>query len=290
MGKKRKLFHKWTFTRRLVQWSILLVFLSPLFLVKVESDNFFFGSLASSSIIGITLTDPFAALQVLFASKEISFVYMGGALLIFGFYFIVRGRVFCSWVCPLNTLLEITDKIRKFLKLPDKQMDRHQKKYYALATIVLSFLIGVPIFEIFSPIGFTMRNLLFTYGTGIWLLLAIILFDLLISKRGWCRYICPLGGFYQSIGKFGLFQVKFNHDACVGCIKCRSVCFADPDILEPTINRETQYVKAGDCSLCGACVDNCPFGALKITVRELPRNENAFHAKTGVHAKDRFMK
>lgn len=276
MVKKPRAIRKWTLTRGLVQWSIVLLFISPLFLVKIESDNFFFGSLASSSILGITLTDPFAALQVLFASREISFAYLGGALLIFVFYLIIRGRVFCSWVCPLNTILELTDKIRKYVKLPDLQLNRNQKKSYALATIILSFFIGVPIFEIISPIGFTMRNLLFTYGVGIWVIVAIILFDLLVAKRGWCRYLCPLGGFYQSIGKFGLFQVKFNHEACVGCTTCRSVCFADPDILEPSINRETMFVEAGDCSLCGACVDNCPFNALEITLREKPPLINHF--------------
>lgn len=279
MVKKRKRMHKWTFTRRIVQWAIIALFLSPLFLVQIESDNFFFGSLASSSFLGITLTDPFAALQVFLASREISFVYGGGALIIFLFYLIVRGRVFCSWVCPLNTLLEMTDKIRKFVRLPDKPLNRHSKKYYALAVLVLSFLIGVPIFEIFSPIGFTMRNLLFTYGIGIWFIVAIILFDLLVSKRGWCRYVCPLGGFYQYIGKAGLFQVKFNHDACVGCTTCRSVCFADPEILEPSINRESQYVKAGDCSLCGACVDHCPFDALTIQVKEMPNVKNHYWQK-----------
>lgn len=277
--KKKKRIRKWTIARRIVQWSIILLFLSPLLLVEVEGDNFFFGSLASSSILGITLTDPFAALQVFVASKNVSFVYLGGALIIFLFYLFVKGRVFCSWVCPMNTLLEITDKLRKFFKLPDKRFDRHQKIYYALGILVLSFLIGVPIFEIISPIGFTMRNMLFTFGIGIWIIVAIVLFDLFVSKRGWCRYLCPLGGFYQAIGKAGLFRVKFNHDACVGCTKCRSVCFADPVILEPGIDRETQYVVASDCSLCGACVDSCPFGALKITVRDKPAFNNPFHEK-----------
>lgn len=277
--KKTKTIRKWTIARRIVQWGIILLFLSPLFLVKVEGENFFFGSLASSTILGITLTDPFAALQVFVASKKFTLAYFGGALLIFAFYLLVRGRVFCSWVCPMNTLLELTDKLRKFFKLPDKKLDRHQKVYYALGVLVLSFLIGVPVFEIISPIGFTMRNMLFSFGIGILIILAIVLFDLFVSKRGWCRYLCPLGGFYQAIGRAGLFQVKFNHDACVGCTTCRSVCFADPEILEPSINRESQFVTAGDCSLCGACVDHCPFDALKITVREKPSISNPFHEK-----------
>lgn len=279
MVKKPRYIRKWTLARRIVQWSILILFLSPIFLVKVEGDNFFFGTLTSSSFLGVTLTDPFAALQVLMATREISFVYFGGALIIFLFYALVRGRVFCSWVCPLNTLLELTGKLRKWVKLPDKQLNRHQKKYFALAFIILSFLIGVPIFEVISPIGYITRNLLFTWGIGVWLIFAIILFELFVSKRGWCRYICPLGGFYQSIGKLGIFQVKFNHDACRGCEMCRSVCFSDPEILEPGIFRESQYVKADDCTLCGACVDNCPFDALKITVKEKPLLINHFHEK-----------
>lgn len=281
MAKKRKRIQKWTIARRFVQWLILILFLSPLFLVEIEGDNFFFGTLSSSSIFGITLTDPFAALQVFFASRELSFAYFSGAIIIFFFYLIIRGRLFCSWVCPVNTILELTDKLRKFVKLPDIKFNRHNKKYLALLTIILSFLIGVPIFEIISPIGFTMRNLLFTWGIGVWLLLAIVLFDLFISKRGWCRYFCPLGGFYQSIGKFGLFQVKFNHDACVGCTTCRSVCLSSPEILEPGINRETKFVTSGDCTLCGACVDHCPFDALTIAVREKPKMTNPFHEKNG---------
>jgi len=277
--RKMKSIRKWTITRRIVQFSIIALFLSPLLLVEIESDNFFFGSLASSTFVGIVLSDPFAALQVMFASKKVNIAYMSGALIIFVFYLVLRGRVFCSWVCPVNTLLEFTEKLRRFFKVKDKTYNRHTKKYLALLVLLLSFIIGVPVFEIFSPIGFTMRNALFTFGIGIWIIIAIVLFELLISKRGWCRYFCPLGGFYQSIGKAGLFKVEFNHDACMGCDKCRSVCFAEPVILEPGIFRESKFVDAGDCSLCGACVDHCPFDALKITA-QLPRtlNENTFWA------------
>lgn len=280
MMKIKKSLQKWTLARRIVQFSIIALFLSPLFFVEVEGDNFFFGSLASSTFVGIVLSDPFGALQVMLASKKVNLVYMSGALIIFMFYLLVRGRVFCSWVCPVNTLLEFTGKLRKYIKAPDKTYNRHSKKYLALLILLLSFIIGVPVFELFSPIGFTMRNALFTFGIGIWIILAIVLFELLISKRGWCRYFCPLGGFYQSIGKVGVFKVHFDHEACVGCDKCRSVCFADPMILEPGIFRESKYVLAGDCSLCGKCIDHCPFDALKITA-QLPASlhGNSFWVK-----------
>ncbi|MBP2239774.1 ferredoxin-type protein NapH [Cytobacillus eiseniae] len=270
MSKMKKMgssLRKWTVARKIVQFSIIALFLSPLIFAVVEGDHFFFGSLGSSTFIGIVLSDPFAALQVILASKKINIGYLSGAMIIFLFYFIVSGRVFCSWVCPVNTLLELTEKLRKYIKVPDKIYNRHIKKQLALAVLVLSFIVGVPVFELVSPIGFTVKNALFTFGIGIWIILAIVLFELLISKRGWCRYFCPLGGFYQSFGEAGVFNVKFDHDACVGCDTCRSVCFADPVILEPGIYRESKFVVSGDCSLCGACVDHCPFNALKITAQ-----------------------
>ncbi|MDX8366852.1 quinol dehydrogenase ferredoxin subunit NapH [Cytobacillus sp. IB215665] len=268
MRLKRKSYHKWTVVRRLVQFGILLLFLSPLFFVDIEGENFFFGSLSSSSFFGIVLSDPFATLQVMLASKTFHLTFIGSALIILLFYVLIRGRVFCSWVCPVNTMLDFIDKIRLIIQLPDKHMDRHLKVYLAGLILLLSLVISVPVFEVFSPIGFTMRNMLFTGGVGFWLLLFIMLFDLFISKRGWCRYICPLGGFYQAIGRVGMFRVKFDHDLCTGCDRCRQVCFADPDILEPAINREEQYVSAGDCSLCGMCVDHCPTNALIIAMRK----------------------
>lgn len=267
---KMKSIRKWTIARRIVQFTIIALFLSPLILVEVEGDNFFFGSLASSTFVGIILSDPFAALQVMLASKKINIMYLSGAFIIFVFYLIIKGRVFCSWVCPVNTILEYTDKLRRFLEVKDKTYNRHTKKHLALLVLLLSFIIGVPVFELFSPIGFSVRNALFTFGIGIWIIIAIVLFELLISKRGWCRYFCPLGGFYQSIGKAGVFKIKFDHNACVGCDKCRSVCFAEPVILEPGIFRENMFVESGDCSLCGACIDHCPFCALTITA-SLPK-------------------
>ncbi|MED4353553.1 quinol dehydrogenase ferredoxin subunit NapH [Schinkia azotoformans] len=266
--KKRKRIRKWSIARHCVQIFILLFFLSPLVLVEVEGENFFYGSLSSSQIFGIPLSDPFSALQVTLASRQIIWSYLGGALIIFLGYLLIRGRVFCSWVCPVNTLLEVTDKIRKYVDLPDKPLDRKTKMYIAIVTLVLSFVMGVPIFEIISPIGNTMRSLIFSMGMGLWFLLAIVLFDLAVSRRGWCRYLCPLGGLYQSIGKFGLFRVKFDHNRCMGCDMCRSVCLSDPDILEPSINRLEMYVSDADCTLCGKCVDNCPVEALSITIKK----------------------
>ncbi|MCF6095236.1 NapH/MauN family ferredoxin-type protein [Microaerobacter geothermalis] len=265
---------KWVLIRRSVQIFILLLFLSPLLLTwntvpgqEITPFIQFHGSLASSEIFGIELSDPFAALQVTLASKAIHWEYISSAFIIFSLYFLLSGRVFCSWVCPVNTILETTDKLRKFMTLPDKKFQRTTKIKWMVFILILSFAAGIPVYELFTPTNNVMRNILFLWGIGIFLLIAITLFDLLVSKRGWCRYFCPLGGFYHSIGKFGLFRVRVNPEKCVTCRKCQAVCFADPVILEEAITKKIHIVKDGDCSLCGACSDICPTDAIEIGFR-----------------------
>lgn len=260
---------KWMIARKTTQFLVLLLFLSPLFLVEVAGTNFFYGSLASSELFGIQLSDPLAFLGVSLASKQIVWGFLGSALIVFLFYLIISGRVFCSWVCPVNTLLELCNSIRKRFqdKLPDIEMNLNTKVKMAGLVLVLSFFIGVPIFEIISPIGNTLRNLLFVGGIGAFTILAIVLFEFFISKRGWCRYLCPVGGFYSSIGKAGQLRVKINHEMCNSCMECKNVCFSHPSILDPTINGEKSFVTSGDCSLCGACVDACSTEALSIGLR-----------------------
>ncbi|MCT8138981.1 quinol dehydrogenase ferredoxin subunit NapH [Anaerobacillus sp. CMMVII] len=265
---------KWLIARKLVQFFIILLFLSPLFLVEVAGTNFFYGTLSSSEIFGIQLSDPLGALSVTLASKKIVWGFLGSALIVFLFYLVISGRVFCSWVCPVNTLLELTDSLRKrFKKLPDVQFNLNIKIQIAVLVLVLSFFIGVPIFEIISPIGNTLRNLLFVWGIGSFILLAIVLFDFFVSKRGWCRYFCPVGGFYSSIGKAGQLRVKIDNEKCVSCMQCKKVCFSHPSILDPAINGDKTYVTSGDCSLCGACIDACSHEALSIGLRPYRQKE-----------------
>lgn len=274
---------KWMIARKLVQFSILLLFLSPLFLVDVAGTNFFYGSLASSEIFGIKLSDPLAALSVTLASQKLVWGYLGSAFIIFLFYFIVSGRVFCSWVCPMNTILELTDSLRKrFKKLPDLQFKLKTKYYMAGLVLVLSFAVGVPIFEIISPIGNTLRNMLFAFGIGVFIIIAIVLFEFFVSRRGWCRYFCPVGGFYSSIGRGGQLRVKIDDDKCISCMQCKKVCFSHPSILDPAINGEKTYVASGDCSLCGACIDACAHDALTIGLRPYIQKDNQIQIPTQV--------
>jgi len=271
-----------TIARRIVQVVVFLLFLVPvlvagwgLFGGMVGGDNTiatparsfpFYGTLSSSELFGIELLDPFAALQAIVAAKALSLDLLIALLPPLVVYGLIRGRVFCGWVCPVNLLLEIVDWLRKKLhiKVEERVLPRHVKVYVAAGVLVLSAILSFPVFEALSPLSFLNKGLVLGSVVGGVTLLAILLVELFWGHRVWCRSICPLGGFYEVVGKVGLVNVQIDHDACIGCNKCKRVCLCDPEILDAPVAGEDTIVRAGDCMLCGKCIEACPAQALSI--------------------------
>ena len=266
--------------RHVVQCLIVVIFLSPLWAESLfgilPSDWVFFGTLSSSTILGkIIIVDPFVALQSLAASKMLPTLSLViGTLTILVVYLVLRGRVFCGWVCPANLIFEIVEFLAKPLRsYMNKKgytglgrlahLSRRIKIFVALAVLILSLLCGLPVFELVSPIGAVMRSLILGAYLGVWVLAALVVLELFFPGRLWCRKLCPLGGFYEFIGRFGIFSVKIK-SGCIACDKCKVVCLSDPDILNDVIAGTDDRVRSGDCMLCGKCVKACPSKLLSI--------------------------
>lgn len=274
---------KWLWARRTVQLGVLVAFASPLLLagwnlfglftggddaVSTPAALPFFGSLSSSSLGGVSLLDPFATLQIAAASKTFELTWLFYALPIVVVYGLIRARAFCGWVCPVNLLLEGVDFLRRKLHLTvhEAPIPRHTKLWIAAAVVALSAVAGVALFEAFSPISAINKGILFGSMAGLWVLIAIVAIELFWGHRVWCRSLCPLGGFYEALGRIGLVNVKLNRDACIHCDACRDACLADPIILEPLLAERDAVVRAGDCMACGACIDVCPTRALSFGI------------------------
>lgn len=274
---------KVTIIRRVVQLAMLVLFCLPPLLagwgvfglfaggdeqMPTPADGVFFGSLSSSSVGGVTLFDPLAALEVFAASHSLEFAALAGALLVLVVYGLIRGRAFCGWVCPVNLLGEGADWLRRKLGIavPERTVPRRTKMLVALAVVALSALVGFPVFESVSPIGAVNKGLVFGGIAGAGTLVAVLVAELFFSRRIWCRSLCPLGGVYQAVGRAGQVNVAIDHEACIHCDRCKEVCLADPLILEPAVDGDEPLVRAGDCMACGACVDACPTKALRFRI------------------------
>lgn len=284
---------RWTVVRHTVQAFFLLLFCLPLLVagwgllglhdvgdaaMPTPADEAFYGSLASSNVAGVNLLDPFAALQIGAASKSFALTWGVAALVVAVVYAVIGGRAFCGWVCPVNLILEGTDWLRRKTRVPvaERTVPRHAKVWVALAVLVVSAAVSLPVFEALSPVAAVNRGILFGATAGVVTLVAVVLVEFFWSHRVWCRALCPLGGFYEVLGKGGVVAVSIDHDACTRCGACQKACLADPVILEDAVDGRDAIVRAGDCMVCGACVDVCPHGALRLSVgkpRPLVRRE-----------------
>ena len=274
---------RWTVARRIVQAGALVLFAAPLVVagwgllgigsgtddaLPTPADLPFFGSLSSTTIFGAEVLDPFAMLETIAAAKTFEAEWLLAALPVLAVYGLVRGRAFCGWICPVNLLLEGVDALRRKLGIEVREapVPRHAKLWIALCVLALSALTSVPVFESFSPISAMNKGILFGATAGVWTLLAIVLAELFWGRRVWCRALCPLGGFYEAIGRVGVVNARYNRTACIHCDACRKACLADPSILNPVLAGDETYVRAGDCMACGACVDACPTRALSLAL------------------------
>jgi ferredoxin-type protein NapH len=264
--------------RRISQFTILLLFFGTAHWGwQVAKDvPLLSGNLSASKFIGmVPLTDPFAALQIFLAGHVLQRESLIGAAIVFTFYLLVGGRVFCAWVCPVNVVTDAAGWLRNRLEVkPLFHVSRSLRYFILAASLVLSLLTGVAAFEWVSPIGMAHRELIFGLGSGFMALLSIFLFDLLILKHGWCGHLCPLGGFYSLLGKAAQLRVRFDKDSCTHCGECAKVC-PEPQVLNLKKLEEHGYVFSGECSNCGRCTPICPEGSLKFDFRPLIRQHNA---------------
>jgi ferredoxin-type protein NapH len=261
--------HKWLMLRRASQLFILGLFLlgplAGIWLVK--------GNLASSLTLDLLpLSDPYVLLQSLFAGHLAEGTALLGGLIVLAVYALIGGRVYCAWVCPINVVTDGAHWLRAKLNLPKGWQPRPGTRLWLLAaTLVASFATGTIAWEFVNPVSMVFRGLVFGMGFAWAVVAAVFLFDLFVSRRGWCGHLCPVGAFYGLIGSAAVLRVRADRRAvCDDCMDCFVVC-PEPQVLTPALKGERQghgpVVLSSDCSNCGRCIDVCSQDVFRFGVR-----------------------
>jgi ferredoxin-type protein NapH len=265
--------YRYLFFRRLTQVGLLILY----FGANAWGWKMLQGNLSSSSILGvIPMSDPFAALQMLAAGAVMATNLLVGVAVVVLFYFVIGGRAFCSWVCPINMITDAANFLREKIGINRvqgiKQPASRKIRYWVLAlSLIISAVMGVTAFEFVSPISMVHRGIVFGLGFGWAAMLIIFLFDLFVLKNGWCGHICPLGGFYSLLGKFSLIRVQHNEENCTLCMKCKNIC-PERQVLH-MIGKESLPVLSGECTNCARCIEVCDDDALGFSIRNLAKNK-----------------
>ncbi len=250
--------NQWLILRRISQVSVITLFLlGPWFGIWWLK-----GNLNSNLLFGtIPLTDPFIFVQVIASGFWPTANLVIGFAIILSFYLLVGGRVFCSWVCPINIVTDFAKWLRGRLGIKKSSNISRHTRYWLLASVLIaSAITGTLVWELVNPVTMTTRGLVFGMGTAIYFIIAVFIFDLFVSKNGWCGHLCPMGATYNLIGKLSLIKINAgNRKDCDDCMDCYFVC-PEPQILRPVLKGSAQtssLIQSSDCTNCARCIDVC---------------------------------
>ncbi len=185
-------------------------------------------------------------------------------LMVFTVSTLIFGRTFCSYVCPLGSVQELTSKLiigkkvkkhKYVIEIPEKFANYFRLCIF-IGSIVLTLIWSFALFSIINPFN------AFTISTNILnlqvILIPIILFIIILVSsvfvyRPWCRLLCPFGTIAWLTSRFSIFKLR-RTDKCIQCKACEKVC--------PT-GEAFEDSKKSECYQCMRCVDICPSDAIK---------------------------
>lgn len=251
--------HKWLLTRRISQLSILLLFLlGPWLGIWIVKGNLN----ASLTLDVLPLTDPYVLLQTVFAGQVPEMAAISGALIVLVFYLSVGGRVYCSWLCPVNMVTDLAHWLRERLGIRGGSHLSRQMRYWILGlTLVLAVMTASVAWELVNPVSMLHRGLVFGMGFAWTIVLAVFLLDLFVSRRAWCGHLCPVGAFYSLLGHVSPLRVSAAaREQCNDCMDCYAVC-PEPQVIPPALKGADKgigpVILSANCTNCARCIDVC---------------------------------
>lgn len=237
--------------------------------------------------------DPLIALSSLISSRSflITIALWGLPVLALTVLF---GRAFCGWVCPLGTCIDAADRaIRpRRQRRTSKETSWPHLKYYLLAGVFVTSLLGAQVVWFFDPQAILVRSLTlgvfapvqwmlsslsgfslidhvaggalfpakqmaFRANLAALLLFAAILSGGLLARRFWCRSLCPLGALLGLVARVPLFRRSVSQ-SCNECTLCQLDCKMD------AVGDRGKAAASAECIYCYSCVRTCRTSAARI--------------------------
>lgn len=283
--------------RRLIQTLCLSLFLLLLTLASVSGISMVNPDLFLQMDPGLVLISAISGRIVLLSFIPAAIVLLSGPFI---------GRVFCGYICPMGTTLDMTDALFRFRSKPYL----FSKKLLKIKYLVLIFLLGSALFgvsyvffvsplslitrlyglvifpvisflsavvlDIIRPLGdfldissisfAQIRTIRFSSQFFI-LFFFIIIFSLVkFSSRFWCRYLCPSGALLALVSRQPIIRRQVSDD-CNQCGKCSRKC--PMSAIDKDVPENTFF---SECIVCRTCEDICPEKAVSF---ELSKNNHA---------------
>lgn len=226
------------------------------------------GNTWSGSFFGFRVSDPLAVASQSAAGASLYWPFILSALVPF-LLTLLFGRFYCGWICPATFLYELNSNLavwlhRMGLHTGNRHLDTRVKYLVLAVGLMLSMITGAVLTAAIYPPAIIGREIYYViafggFGSGAVFFVVTLLFDLLVARRGFCRYLCPGGALYSLLGRYRLVRIQRVVEKCNDCARCNAICEFGLDPLRDDFGQE--------CNNCTACIAICPTDALKFSVK-----------------------
>lgn len=157
------------------------------------------------------------------------------------------GRLYCGYLCPINTLMEPVTWLKRKLKIKDNKLPKFFE-YPAVRFFAVLFFLATFGFTMLTGKRLPVLPLLVAVGVGL---------TLFFPEALWHRYLCPYGLFLSFPSRKAKKRVFVTTEKCINCTKCARVCPS-----RAIIRVEKHQVLPQECLVCGDCIRACPTDAI----------------------------
>ncbi|MEX1276063.1 MAG: 4Fe-4S binding protein [Bacteroidota bacterium] len=259
---------------RLFSQVATIAFLFAIPLLNLAGVHWILGTFYSLSIGELDIADPAMALQAFLLAKEV-YVPLLIAVIVPVVLAMTFGRVFCSWMCPHNTIAEWLDSLHHRMfkdhwrTVHRSAIPRNPHPVLSLGTLATLFVItliaGIPLLSFLSSPGILSSQISQTIlGMGIGAELSIVggilAIEFALARRYWCKFLCPVGSVLALVRTRASLRVHHAADLCdcpPGSEPCSMAC---PFNLSP--KQPFLYPSCINCGLCLVVCEKTGRGAL----------------------------
>lgn len=164
---------------------------------------------------------------------------------------LVFGRIYCGYVCPMNTVMIPVNWIAKKLNIQTQNTPKWLKNSYfawiALAGSVLAMLLSKRFLKINLPILL------------IWLVIAALM-TLRYRPSVFHNLICPFGAPQRLFGRFARKRKAVDNTTCIGCRLCEKAC--PSEAIHVAYEDKKAVINTALCHQCINCQQACPQGSI----------------------------
>jgi len=165
---------------------------------------------------------------------------------------IFLGRIFCGFICPIETLFRPLNWIYNKLGIKRLNVPKIFKHSFWRYLILVIFVASIIIFRVMK-----IKVNLFIVA-----LISAMIITLFFKEVFWHRYLCPYGALFSILSRKSIFRMKITQSNCAGCGLCSNVCPTEAIEKNPSSKYE---IEQRECILCMECIKKCPKSTINYT-------------------------